>query len=147
MIKKRKLFLVIALFIIVIIVYIFRPIPFDEVFFNTDKMSVLYFVNSMKDGSIYPDSKVLTFDSNSAKFHQIKNILKKYSYHKCFKTWINNGILHDMEEVYQISANGRTILITENSYIEIDSNIYRVGYLGNLKAKKMIMELKDILEN
>lgn len=147
MIKKRKLFLVIVLFIILITVYIFRPIPFDEVFLNADKMSVSYFVNSMKDGTICPDSKVLTFDSNSEKLDKIKKIFKKYSYHKCLKTWINDGISHDIGTVYQISVNGRIILITENSYIVIDSNIYRVGYLGNLKAKKMITELKDILEN
>lgn len=147
MTKKRYLFLVIVLLIIVIIIFIFRPIPFDEVFFNTDKMSVLYLVNSMKDGTIYPDSKVLTFESNSAKFHQIKNIFEKYSYHKCFKTWINNEISHDVGTIYRIFANGSTILITENSYIEIDSNIYRVGYLGNFKAKKLITELKEILEN
>jgi len=143
---KRNLFLVIVLLIIVI-AYIFRPIPFDEGFFNTDEISVLYVVNSLKDGTIYPDSKVLTLDNNSTKFHQIKNIFIKYSYHKCFKTWINNWTLREVGTAYRVLANGRTILISEKSYIVIDSNIYRVGYLGNLKAKKMISDLKDIIEN
>jgi hypothetical protein len=145
MIKKRILFLVIILSIISIIVYIFRPISFGKEFSNADEITVLYPVNLLdKDGKYKPDFKSLTFYSNSTKFHEIKNIIENYSYHKCFKTWINDGQLNGVH--YQISTNEKRIVIAENSYIIIDSNIYRVGYFGNLKVKKMITELNDLLK-
>lgn len=147
MIKKKFVFLVILLTFIAIIIYIFRPIPFDKEFFNTDKISVSYFINSKKDGTIVPDAKILTFDRNSAKFDQIEKIFEKYSYHKCFKTWNNNATLEDIGESYQILTDKRKLLITEDSYIEIDFNIYRIGYLGSSKAKKLVTQLKYILEN
>lgn len=147
MIKKKYVFLVIILTIIAIIVYIFRPIPFDKEFFINDKISVSYFINSKKDGTIIPDAKVLTFDRNSDQFRQIENIFEKYTYHKCFKTWNNNASLKGNGTSYQILTDKRTLLITEDSYIIIDFNIYRIDYLGSSKAKKLVKELKDIIEN
>ncbi len=145
MIKKWILFLVTILTIVSIIVYIFRPIPFDKEFFNSNEITVMYPVNTMEDGTFKPDMKSLTFYSNSTKFHEIENIIENYSYHKCFKTWINEGQLNGVR--YQILINEKRMVIAENSYIIIDSNIYRIGYLGNSKVKKMITELKDLLEN
>lgn len=146
MIKKRILFLVIILTIVSIIVYIFRPIPFGKEFSNANEITVIYRVNSIdKDGKYKPDMKSLTFYSNSTKFYEIKNIIEKYSYHKCLKTWINDGQLNGVS--YQILTNEKRIVITENSNIIIDSDFFRVGYFGNSKVKKMITELKDLLEN
>ena len=145
MIKKRNLILVIILTIIAIIVYIFKPIPFNKEFFNADRISVSYFVDSMKDGTMTPEFKTFTFDDNSTKFHQLENIIEKYSYHKCFKSWINNGTLSGPS--YIMSTNERTMIIAESSYIDIDSCIYRIDYWGNSKTKKLVTELKNIWEN
>lgn len=142
--SKKRIMIVVMTLIIIIIVYIFRPISFNKEFFDTNKISVTYVVNSMKDGTIIPEFKTLTFNYKSDDFHQIENIIEKYPYHRCLKTWINKGQLSGMR--YLLSNDERTMVITENSYIEIDSKIYRVGYWGNSKAKKMIEELKDILE-
>jgi len=57
MIKKWILFLVIILTIVSIIVYIFRPIPFDKEFFNANEITVMYPVNLMEDGTFRPDMK------------------------------------------------------------------------------------------
>ncbi len=144
--RKRILFIVSILTFIAIIVYIFRPIPLDKDFFDTDEITVSYVMNSMKDGEIKPEVKTLTFDSNTTEFHQIRNIFKRYSYHKCFKTWINNGKISTRGMSYQLSTDDTIILITEDSYVMIDDMIYRVDYLGNSKAQKMIKEIKVVLE-
>jgi hypothetical protein len=143
MIKKWILFLITILTIVSIIVCIFRPIPFNKEFFNANEITVMYPANTIEDGIFKPDMKSLTFYSNSTKFHEIESIIENYSYHKCFKTWINDGQLNGVR--YQILINEKRMVIAENSYIIIDSNIYRIGYLGNSKAKKMITKLKDLL--
>lgn len=147
MLKKRLVSRVTILVFLSLILYIFRPISFNKELFNSDKISIYYVINSMKDGKVTPEFKTLDFDKNSTEYTHIEKMIQKYTYHNCIKTLTGQKPSTNGQNIISIYKDNKAFGITNNNYIIIENKVYKMGHPWNSKYNSLYIELNDYLIN
>lgn len=144
---------IVVMLIICTVLYCVNPISFNDNLFKNNNVSIVYVELNLKQGYYNGDQIVKTddktknfnFTRNSTEFQQIKKLLKKYSYHICFKTLINADSIEHIAYNFTMQFGDKTIIIADVPYIIVGGNVYRIGYWGSSKISELDGELKDIL--
>lgn len=93
-----------------------------------------------------------TYSSDSAEFERIMDILSRYTYHRSFRTLAGASDIQGNHAGYWLSVyldhGDKRVDFTcgGTGEILIDSNVWRVGYLGDRASLAMMAELSAVLE-
>lgn len=147
---KSKTKIIITSTVVFIIIcglgFILRPLSFDTSF---KKISIKY-SEPASDGTSAIYTAMFDFTSHDAEFEQIKQILRKYTFHQGLKTkfmnsvsWEGPGYSISINMVYENKVNVMTI--TKSPYLAIGQNIYRMGYWNNTIIVALGSELIEAL--
>ncbi len=145
-VRKRRVTLTIALFLIGGLVYFIWPLSFNDSF---EYISIGYMEHDIDINSKPTvNSEEFYFSSQDLEFQQIKDVLKRYTFHRVPTMPFNEAAIHweGIGETFSLGlSNGDFISITKSPYILYCSQVYRVGYWGNSKVVALIDELKEAL--
>jgi len=150
--KKKILTCAIALTFIVLIKIVFSPINFSDKILESTHVNISYIRTDLINGQPTQYLSDYSFDVKSEKFHDVINLLKTYSYHRCFESFKGNAEIKGNTETLIISfyeepqGVSELYVIANVPNIIVGQTVYRVGYWGNSTSNRLFNEFKEILD-
>lgn len=145
-VKKRKVIITLFMLLICGLIYFSWPLSFDGSF---EYVSIGYMEHGIGiDSEPTLRSEVFDFSSQDAELKQIKDVLKKYTFHRVPALPFSDASMHweGVGQTFTLGmSNGDAISISKSPYIIYGSQVYRLGYWGNSKSVALTEELKDVL--
>lgn len=135
------------LFVLCSSIYFFMPRKIIESSTLKGPLMISFVKSEFSDNK--PVNKTYRYEINesSAKFHKVTDTLSKYRYHLSMSTLTKNTLSANIRYSFIISAANNTISFCDDSKIIINGSVYKIGYWGNRKAKKLCNELINILQD
>ena len=93
------------------------------------------------------DSTTYSFAEGSPDAESVGEILQRYSYHRCLRTFFPNTDLEGNDAGYWLHIWGENLYISTGGTGEIvvNDHVYRMGLLGNLKNQAFLEEIAAML--
>ncbi len=146
-IKKAIIGVIILIFLTSVIIF-FYPLPFERNIQNDYDLNVVYIRVSLVNGEPQQNSTSYHYESGSKEIGRIKQILRKYSYHRGIRSWSKNNTMEGNDVGYwiQLYSGENNIIMGGTGEIIVNNHIYHIGYWGNSKAQTLMEELREVLE-
>ena len=148
---QRRIINITTITVILILMFIFLwPLSFSG--FLSDESELLVTVTDVViDGiGLRHETTNYSIQPGTETFEQIQQILNSYTYRRTWRTFLNHSnVQSDSIYYWLIMFSGDNILLTGGGTgeININGNIYRVGYWGNARVIEMMREIRAVLEN
>ena len=156
MVKRRKLlYAVFAIVILGVILCFLFPRSFAKTTSEVRSIAI-----HVVEENFEHENKTYVYNDDAPEFNAIFNVLNKYSYHWTLQTipcfFQNSAHIESNEAGYWLNIYfysepdryGECIDLISGGTGEIifDSTVYRIGYLGNRAALRMMDDIVNIIE-
>ena len=138
---KKIVIGVAIVFILVLNCVFLYPLSFENVISNSTDLYLVYIETGITDGMVQHESTDYRFAADSEEVEQIQQILQRYSYHRCLRSWSDNAHIDDNGAGYwlQLYSGDNNIICGGTNAIIVNNHVYHIGYWGNQKALSIIL--------
>lgn len=140
--KKVMIYLLVIVVLLVSAVWL-CPRSFADVGQNAQSVVVRFVANTLEH-----DVVTYEFDAEDPMFSEILQVLNRYSYHLCLRSFLDTGHISDNKAGYWFMLDFysepdkqgelREITMGGTGEVLVDAGIYHVGYWGNSKQLDMM---------
>lgn len=144
----KKKWLCVALVILCAAVY-WRPMNLGAaVTAEHSNFSVVSILHRITNGKIDNLTRSYDLPAGSAEAAAMADILEKYSYHRCLRTYISDGSMDGKggsDYTILLSTTREHITFTGTGEIAIGSRVYRTDYIGRRNSMDLVEEVAALL--
>lgn len=101
-----------------------------------------------EDGMPEIDEHTYTLAPDSQAYAQIREILSRFSYRRCIRTFVGDNVLEGKNPGYslQLYSGENGICFGGTGEIDVNARIHRMGLFGSGRAEQLMSEVIAVLE-